>query len=207
MKVLFATGNPAKVRHYGERLADQGIEIVTLKDLGIEIDVDESGKHPAENAVIKAEAYHMASGLPTIAMDDGLFLDNLPEELQPGTHVRRVDGKHLNDAEMIEHYIGLVDRFGCEGELRGYFLKGVAIATDEITYRHELKSPRCFSNQQSEKREEGYPLASIQIIEPFQKFKSELTVEEENIAMEEEFREIFSFIEETVKKIEGKLEK
>ena len=43
MRLLFATGNRAKVRHYGERLAERGIEIVTLSDLGIQCDVDESG--------------------------------------------------------------------------------------------------------------------------------------------------------------------
>ena len=202
MKFLFATSNRAKMRHYGERLADKGIEIVTPKDLGLSVDVDETGRNPVENAVIKAEAYHQASGLLTIAMDDGLFLENLPEDLQPGTHVRRVGGKRLTDEEMIEYYVGLVDQFGRDGKLAGYFLKGVTIVTDEKTYRYEVKSHRCFTRQQSTKREEGYPLASIQMVMPFYKFKSELTVEEETIVMEEELKEIFEFIGRTVDEIE-----
>ena len=204
MRLLFATGNRAKVRHYGERLAERGIEIVTLSDLGIQCDVDESGKDPVENAVIKAEAYHKASGLPTIAMDDGLYLDAVPEKLQPGTHVRRVGERELTDAEMIEHYLDLVNRFGTNGFLQGYFLKGVAVSTEERTYSYGMKSYRCFCNRQSEKRETGYPLASIQMVEPFHKFKSELTKEEEAIAMEAEFRDIFTFVEETIRKIEEK---
>ena len=80
-------------------------------------------------------------------------------------------------------------------------MKGVAVATDKETYSYGLKSPRCFCNQQSQKREAGYPLASIQMIEPFHKFKSELTREEEAIAMEEEFKAIFAFIEEAIEKI------
>ena len=204
MKFLFATGNPAKVRRYGERLLEKGIEIVTLQELGIEVDVDETGKDPVENAVIKAEAYHKISGLPTIAMDDGLYLDAVPEEWQPGTHVRRVGGKRLNDEEVLAHYVGLVNRYGTDGKLTGYFIKGVAVATECKTYRYGLKTPRCFCNQQSEMRDEGYPLASIQIVEPFQKFKSELTKEEEEIVMEEELKGILAFIEETVAKIEEK---
>ena len=41
-------------------------------------------------------------------MDDSLYLENVPEDEQPGLFVRRVDGKVLEDDEMIEHYISLV---------------------------------------------------------------------------------------------------
>ena len=37
----------------------------------------------------------------TISMDDGLYIENIPEELQPGLFVRRVNGKELNNEEMI----------------------------------------------------------------------------------------------------------
>ena len=105
MKYLFATANKAKIRRYGKRLIENGIEIVTLNDLNIDsIDIDENGKNSTENAIIKATAYYKESNIPTIAMDDGLFLYNVPEKIQPGTHVRRVNGKRLNDKEMIEHY-------------------------------------------------------------------------------------------------------
>ena len=104
MKVLFATTNPAKIKAYATRLEERGYEIVTLKDLEITTDVEETGKSPVENAIIKAKAYHEISKLPTIALDDALFLENVPENLQPKTNVRRVNGKRLNDEEMIEHY-------------------------------------------------------------------------------------------------------
>ena len=41
-------------------------------------------------------------------MDDALYLENVPEEKQPGLYVRRVEGKELDDEEMIEHYTKLV---------------------------------------------------------------------------------------------------
>lgn len=202
MQVLLATTNDAKIKYYGTRLKERGIDLVTLKDLNIDIDVDETGKDPIENAVIKAKAYYDISHLPTIAIDDGLFFENVPEEVQPGTHVRRVNGKRLNDSEMIEHYMGLVNQYGTDGELDGYFLKGVAIVDSEHTYTFDFKSKRYFTNKQSEFLDKGYPLDSIQIVPPFNKFKCELTKEEEEETLGIEKREIFGFILKTIGEIE-----
>lgn len=206
MKYLFATTNKAKVRRYGEKLKENGIDLVTLNDLDLELDVDESGKNPIENAIIKATAYNKATNMTTIAIDDGLFLDNVPDEVQPGTHVRRVNGKRLNDDEMIDYYISLVNKYGTNGELTGYFKKGVAIVTGDNTYTFEHKSGRKFTNKQSPKIDEGYPLASIQMIESLGKFKSELTHEEEEQLMKLEKEEITQFIINTIKKLEKEKE-
>ena len=202
MKYLFATTNKAKVRRYGEKLKENGVDLVTLNDLDLELDVDESGKNPIENAIIKATAYNKATNMTTIAIDDGLFLDIVPDEVQPGTHVRRVNGKRLNDEEMIDYYISLVNKYGTNGELTGYFKKGVAIVTGDNTYTFEHKSGRKFTNKQSPKIDEGYPLASIQMIESLGKFKSELTHEEEEQLMKLEKEEITQFIINTIKKLE-----
>ena len=63
MKVLFATGNPAKVKRYKESLEKNGIELITIKDIGINLDIDENGKNAIENAYIKAKAYYDATGI------------------------------------------------------------------------------------------------------------------------------------------------
>ena len=208
MKYLFATTNKAKIKRYAKRLIEEGIDIVTLDDLNIDVNIDENGKNPTENAIIKATAYNRISNITTIAMDDGLFLYNVPEKIQPGTHVRRVNGKRLNDKEMIEHYIDLVNKYGTNGELPGYFQKGVAIVSGDNVYTFEQKSDRKFTNKQSKIIDEGYPLASIQIVQPFGKFKSELTKEEEMIAMNIEQKNILGFILDTINIIEksGKID-
>ena len=208
MKYLFATTNKAKIKRYAKRLIEEGIDIVTLDDLNIDVNIDENGKNPTENAIIKATAYNRISNITTIAMDDGLFLYNVPEKIQPGTHVRRVNGKRLNDKEMIEHYIDLVNKYGTNGELPGYFQKGVAIVSGDNVYTFEQKSDRKFTNKQSKIIDEGYPLASIQIVQPFGKFKSELTKEEEMIAMNIEKKNILGFILDTINIIEksGKID-
>lgn len=115
MKYLLATTNKAKIRYYGTKLKECGIEIVTLNELNIDCDIDEIGKNPIENAIIKASAYNKLSGMPTIALDDGLFLEGVPNDIQPGTHVRRVNNRRLNDIEMIEYYIDLVNKYGENG--------------------------------------------------------------------------------------------
>ena len=48
MKVLFATGNPAKFKRYKESLEKNGIELITIKDIGINLNIDENGKNAIE---------------------------------------------------------------------------------------------------------------------------------------------------------------
>lgn len=202
MKYLLATTNKAKIRYYGTKLKEKGLDIVTLNDLNIEIDVDETGKNPIENAVIKATEYNKLSNIPTIALDEGLFLDGVPDEIQPGTHVRRVNGRRLDDNEMIDYYTSLVNQYGVNGKLRGYFLKGVAIVNGNDIFTFEYKANREFTSKKSEIIDEGYPLASIQIIESVGKFKSELTEEEEKNTMDVEQKDIFDFILNTITSME-----
>lgn len=204
MKYLLATTNKAKIKYFKPKLESMGIDVITLNDLKIDIDIDENGKNPVLNAVIKATTYNELSNMPTIALDDGLYLEGLPDELQPGTHVRRVSGKRLNDQEMIDYYISLVNKYGTNGKLKGYFLKGIAIVYNNETYTFEYQANREFSNKWSSVINEGYPLASIQIIEPFGKFKSELTKEEEKVTKDVEHKDVFEFILNTIKKLENK---
>ena len=61
MKVLFATTNPAKVEKYGKKIEEKGIEVLTLKDIDMELYVEENGKNAVENAYLKAKAYYDAT--------------------------------------------------------------------------------------------------------------------------------------------------
>lgn len=202
MKYLLATTNKAKIKRYGTKLIENGIDIITLNDLNLELDVDENGNNPIENAIIKAKSYNIATNMITIAIDDALFLDNVPVEIQPGTHVRRVNGRRLNDKEMVDHYISLVNKYGINGELTGFFRKAVAIVTQNDVFTFEYKTGRKFVNKQSNVINEGYPLSSIQIVEQVGKFKSELTKEEEKQIVKTEQDKICNFIIETIRNIE-----
>ena len=116
-KVLFATGNEAKVKRFKDKLLNKGIDLLSLKDLDISLSVEESGTTAVENALIKARAYHDVSNMPVMAMDDSLYLEKIPDELQPGLYVKRVNGKSLSDEEMIEHYSNLVKNYGVDGKI------------------------------------------------------------------------------------------
>lgn len=77
MKLLIATTNPGKITEYRDLLADTPLQVVSLRDVGIDWDVAETGSTFAENALLKARAYAQAGGLPTLADDSGLCVDAL----------------------------------------------------------------------------------------------------------------------------------
>lgn len=177
MKVLFATTNPAKIKNYSEGLEKRGIEVLTIKDVAVNIKPEENGKNALENAYIKAKAYYDATNLPCIGLDNCLFIEELPEEKQPGTHVRRVNGKELSDDEMIEYYTGLVKEYG--NKLTAKWIFGMVLydGKDKKEYSWS-KSHFYFVDKPSEKRTPGYPLDSISFIPEYNKYLVELTDED-----------------------------
>jgi 8-oxo-dGTP diphosphatase len=104
------------------RLEPLGIELIGLSDLKAEgkavPEVLENGNTPLENARLKAITYHEAFGIPVFSCDSGLYLwrqdtgEKLPDQYQPGIHVRERDGWRMTDEEMLDYYIGLVKKFG-----------------------------------------------------------------------------------------------
>ena len=95
MKFVLATHNPGKLQEMGEILKDLGIEVVSPKDLGITVDVEETGTTFLENALLKAKAICRAANLPAIADDSGLCVDALNGA--PGVYSARYGGEGLDD--------------------------------------------------------------------------------------------------------------
>ena len=95
MKFVLATHNPGKLREMGEILSSLGVEVVSPADVGITVDVEETGTTFAENAMLKAKAICAASGLPAIADDSGLCVDALNGG--PGVYSARYGGEGLDD--------------------------------------------------------------------------------------------------------------
>lgn len=116
MKLLYGTGNLAKLSAMRNRLEQLDIELIGLNDLRVEgknvPEVKEDGNTPLENARLKAMVYYEAFQIPVFSCDSGLYFDNVPDEVQPGVHVRNVNGKCLSDDEMIDYYSGLVKAYG-----------------------------------------------------------------------------------------------
>lgn len=94
-KFVLASHNPGKIKEMSAILAQFGVEVVSPKELGITVDVEETGTTFAENAMLKAKAICAASGLPAIADDSGLCVDALNGG--PGVYSARYGGEGMDD--------------------------------------------------------------------------------------------------------------
>lgn len=96
MVICAASNNAGKLKELRRILERMSHEVKSLRELGIELDPEETGTTFAENARIKAEAFCKASGLPTVADDSGLCVDALHGA--PGVYSARYAGRHGDDA-------------------------------------------------------------------------------------------------------------
>ncbi|MBQ1805480.1 MAG: non-canonical purine NTP pyrophosphatase, partial [Oscillospiraceae bacterium] len=97
MKFVLATHNPKKLVELQKILSDFGVEVVTEADVGVDVEVEETGETFAENSLLKAKAVMEATGLPAIADDSGLCVDALGGG--PGVYSARYGGEGLTDRD------------------------------------------------------------------------------------------------------------
>lgn len=93
-KIIFATGNQGKMKEIREILANEKVEILSMKEAGISLEIQENGKTFAENAIIKAKAVAavpQAENAIVLADDSGLEVDYLNKE--PGIYSARYMGE------------------------------------------------------------------------------------------------------------------
>lgn len=186
-QILFATGNPSKAKRFSKGLYEKGIEVITPNDIDKEVKIEENGKNAIENALIKARAYSKTVNIPVFALDDNLYLENVPEEKQPGMYVRRVNGKRLSDNEMIEHYLKLVKEYGINGKLTCKWVYGMAVINNgkESTYTWS-KEDFYMVDKPSNKINPGYPLNTISINKKLNKYFTDITDEDKEKVQEDE---------------------
>ena len=95
MKFVLASQNRHKLAEMDLILSAHGVEVVLQSELGLHVDVEETGSTFAENAMLKARAVMAASGLPAIADDSGVCVDAL--QGAPGVYSARYGGPELDD--------------------------------------------------------------------------------------------------------------
>lgn len=95
--LLLATTNQNKLREYAAIFGGLGIQLLSLRDVEIHEDVEETGATFAENAQLKAEFYLSRSGLAVLADDSGLEVAALGGE--PGVYSHRYAGPEATDAD------------------------------------------------------------------------------------------------------------
>jgi XTP/dITP diphosphohydrolase len=132
-KILLATRNKAKVKEYSKLLHGIPYAIVSLEDIGIAQDVEESGETFEENASIKAKTYASMSGLVAIADDSGLEVDALGGE--PGVRSARYAGEGATDKRRIDCLISKMKNIPLE-QRAARFRCVIAVATPggEVKY-------------------------------------------------------------------------
>ena len=119
-KVIFASGNEGQMKEIRLLLADVDVELLSLKDVGLLGDTEESGTTFAENALIKARTIARQVKLAVLADDSGLEIDFLHKE--PGIYSARYMGEdtsyHIKNRELLRRLSGVPDelrtaRFVC----------------------------------------------------------------------------------------------
>ncbi len=119
-KILFATTNEGKMREIRMIMADTDVEIISLKDAGIKVDVVEDGETFTDNAIIKAKALKAYTDAIVLADDSGLEIDYINKE--PGVYSARYMGEDtsydIKNANLISRLEGAKDeersaRFVC----------------------------------------------------------------------------------------------
>ena len=90
-KIVFATGNKDKMREIREIMADIDVEVISMKEAGIEVDVVEDGTTFEENGLIKARAIAAYTDAIVLADDSGLEIDYLNKA--PGVYSARFMGE------------------------------------------------------------------------------------------------------------------
>lgn len=198
MKILYGTGNPAKLSAMKHRLESLGIELIGLQDIkamGLAIpEVEEKGNTPLENARLKAKAYYEAFHLPVFSCDSGLYFDNVPEEIQPGVHVRTVKGKYLSDEEMQVYYAGLARQYG---DLTARYCNAICFVQDVNTVYEamepSMESERFLLTDRIQPiRKKGFPLDSLSVDIKTGKFYYDLPeCALERVAVEDGFLDFF----------------
>lgn len=175
-KIIFATGNAGKVKEIRAILSDLGVEVLSMKEAGISVDVEENGKTYEENALIKAREVAKYTDAIVMSDDSGLEIDYL--NCEPGIYSARYMGEDtsytIKNNNLIERLAGVPDeqrtaRFVC------------AIATvmpdgEELTTRGIIEGRIGYE----EAGENGFGYDPIFYVPRFGKTTAQLSPEEKN---------------------------
>ena len=134
-RLFYATKNKFKIQSMKNRLKGLDIEIITPYDLNIDIDIEEDGNTVTDNATKKAKAYIGLVDMPIIAGDSALYIEKF--KIQPGLHVRRVNGKYLDDDELEKYYSEELEKVG--GNSLAYYVTGLALINKDKLFTTEIR--------------------------------------------------------------------
>jgi 8-oxo-dGTP diphosphatase len=198
-EIIYATTNTGKLNYMKKMIKELDIKIYALSDYKESETINsihESGKTPIENAQIKAVYYYKYFKRPLFSCDSGLYIEGLPVEKQPGVNVRRVNGKKLNDEEMIEYYSSLISKLG--GKVVAQYIKAIYCVIDKnkiFSYSGESISKKfILTDLPHKKRIKGFPLDSLSMDINSNKYYFDLTENENGDKVSSGFKAFFEKI-------------
>lgn len=197
-RIVFATGNAGKMREIRMILADLGAEIVSMKEAGAAVDIEEDGSTYEENALIKARAVAAAvSGDIVLADDSGLEIDALNGE--PGVYSARYMGEDtpydVKNGNLIHRLEGVA-----EEERTARFVCAIAAVLPggrELTTRAAIEGRIGYE----EKGSGGFGYDPIFYVPELHKTTAELTEEEKNLVSHR--GKALQLMKEELRKYEG----
>lgn len=196
-RIVFATGNAGKVKEIRMIMEDAGKEVVSMKEAGISIDIEENGSTYEENALLKARAVAACTEDIVMADDSGLEIDYLNGE--PGVFSARYLGEdtsyRIKNANLIERLNGVPD----EQRTARFVCAIAAVLPDgrELTTRATIEGRIGYE----EKGENGFGYDPIFYVPEFQKTTAELTEDEKNRVSHR--GKALELMKEELKKYEG----
>lgn len=175
-RLIFATGNEGKMREIRVILADLGMEILSMKEAGVSLDILEDGKTFRENAQIKAYAVWKETGGIVLADDSGLVVDHLGGE--PGIYSARYMGEdtsyEVKNQAIIDRMEGVV---GAERAARFECAIAAVLPDGQVLYTEAAMEGLIAEHPAGCG---GFGYDPILYIPQFGKTSAELTMEEKN---------------------------
>lgn len=175
-KLIFATGNEGKMKEIRMILEDTGMEILSMKEAGIVVDVVENANSYEGNALIKARAVAALTNSLVLADDSGLEIDYLDGE--PGIYSARYLGEdtsyHIKNSKLLERLKGVEEQ-----QRTARFVCAIAAVWPdgrERTVRAAMEGRIGYE----EKGTHGFGYDPIFYVPEFHKTTAELTDEEKN---------------------------
>ena len=132
-----------------------------------------------------------------------MYFENVNENEQPGTHIRRVNGKTLTDKEALEYYSNLANSYG--GKLKAKYKNAICLIIDEKNIFSSMDSsleiqPFYLVNKPHPKMIKGFPLDSLSVDIQTGKYYNDL---EDELAVDKSTIEIgfTNFFEKAISQI------
>ncbi|EGO86734.1 nucleoside-triphosphate diphosphatase [Clostridium botulinum C str. Stockholm] len=176
-KIIVASNNQHKIQEIKEILKEFDLDILSLKEAGINVDIEENGTTFAENAHIKAsEIFKLVKGYMVLADDSGLMVDILNGE--PGVYSARYSGEHGNDKKNNEKLLSKLNGVKFT-ERKAKFVCAMELIVDEDTIIDVQGEVEGYILEE-ERGVSGFGYDPLFYVPQFKKSMAEITPEEKN---------------------------